>query len=119
MPIEAVSTPIGQHHASLDKFLSVLNVLRQVDPEFPLHYAICLAEIARDEGMSLTQLAERTNLALSTVSRIVGCLSKYRPNGRPYELISLQMAADERRRRELYLTPAGRELLGRITAQYL
>ena len=88
-------------------FLSLLNALRQVDPEFPLQYAICLTEIAINEGISLTQLAERTHLALSTVSRIVGALSTVRQSGQAYGLVMLKISPQERRRKELYLTPKG------------
>ena len=91
--------------------LDLLDQLRGVDPEFPLHYSICLVEIARDEGLSLTQLAERTHLTLSTVSRIAGALSQFRQNGHPYGLIEMRVAANERRRKELYLTPKGRAVI--------
>jgi hypothetical protein len=36
------------------KFLILLRELQKINPEFPLQYAVCLAEIALDEGMSLT-----------------------------------------------------------------
>ncbi|MES2728591.1 MAG: MarR family winged helix-turn-helix transcriptional regulator [Pseudomonadota bacterium] len=96
---------------TLQRLLAVLLQFRAIDPEFPLQYAICLCEIAQNPGMSLTNLSEKTSLALSTVSRIVGALSDYRPNGAPYGLISMEIAAVERRRRELKLTAAGVELL--------
>lgn len=95
----------------LDRLLNILSQFRAIDPEFPLQYAICLAEIAKDQGLSLTTLAERTGLALSTVSRIVGALSDYRPNGAPYGLIRMEIAKQERRRRELHVTDAGAALL--------
>ncbi|MFK7840249.1 MAG: helix-turn-helix domain-containing protein [Bdellovibrionales bacterium] len=44
---------------------------------------MCLGEITLDEGLSVTQLSNRTGLALSTVSRIVGALSQYRQMGEP------------------------------------
>jgi DNA-binding MarR family transcriptional regulator len=88
-------------------FLDLLNALRRVDPEFPLQYAICLTEIAMNEGISLTQLSERTNLALSTVSRIVGALSTVRQSGEAYGLVTLKISPKERRRKELSLTPKG------------
>ena len=87
--------------------MSLLRQLERVDPEFPLNYSICLVEIARAEGLSLTKLSERTGLALSTVSRIVGALSQYRQNGQSYGLIELKVSPKERRRKELYLTPKG------------
>lgn len=94
-----------------DLLLNLLHQLERVDPEFPLNYSICLVQIARDEGLSLTMLAERTRLSLSTVSRIVGALSNYRQNGQAYGLIEMRVAETERRRKELYLTSKGWALM--------
>ncbi|HNQ92305.1 MAG TPA: winged helix-turn-helix transcriptional regulator, partial [Alphaproteobacteria bacterium] len=79
-------------------------------------YAICLSEIARNEGCSLTDLSEKTGLALSTVSRIVGALSSYRQKGIPYEFITMKISETERRKKELFLTDKGREALNNILA---
>ncbi len=92
---------------SAQTLLDLLNALRCVDPEFPLQYAICLTEIAMNEGLSLTQLADRTHLALSTVSRIVGALSTVRQSGEAYGLVMIKISPKERRRKELSLTPKG------------
>lgn len=97
-------------------FLSILQMLRNVDGEFPLQYSICLAEISMEEGMSLTALSKKTGLGLSTVSRIVGALSMYRQNGNPYGLVEIKVSEVERRRKELYLTDKGRRLLSDIGA---
>lgn len=103
---------MAQTHAKLmpqraEIFLELLAQLQKVDPEFPLHYSICLTHIALNEGMSLTTLSERTGLALSTVSRIVGALSNGRQNGQAYGLVELKVSEQERRRKELYLTQKG------------
>ncbi len=92
----------------------ILRELQKLDPEFPLQYAVCLSEIAMDEGLSLTQLSDKTGMALSTVSRIVGALSDYRQKGAPYKLVKVTISAQERRRKELTLTPKGRAVLESI-----
>lgn len=94
--------------------LDLLHQLQKIDPEFPLQYAVCLVEISLDEGCSLTTIAERANLTLSTISRIVGALSDYRQNGQPYGLIEIRISAVERRRKELYLTARGRAILQKM-----
>ncbi len=96
------------------KFLTLLRALQKIDVEFPLQYAICFAEISLDEGLSLTQLAERTNMAISTVSRIIGALSDARQKGQPFGLIEVQISRQERRRKELYLSPKGRQLINTL-----
>ncbi len=95
-------------------FLNLLRELQKIDPEFPLQYAVCLGEIAMDEGLSLSTLSARTGLALSTVSRIVGALSQHRQSGQPYNLVRMKVSAEERRRKELYLTPRGKTVIDGI-----
>ena len=96
-------------------FMELLRLLQKTDTEFPLQYALALAEISVHEGLSLTSLAEKLDLSLSTVSRIVGSLSEYRQNGQPYGLVEIKISAEERRRKELYLTPKGKTLIQRIS----
>ena len=96
-------------------FMDLLRQLQKIDTEFPLQYALCLAEISVNEGLSLTSLAEKVNLSLSTISRIVGSLSEYRQNGQPYGLVEIKISVEERRRKELYLTPKGRALIQKIS----
>ena len=98
----------------IEGFLVLLRELQKIDPEFPLQYAVCLGEISLEEGLSVTELSNRTGLAISTVSRIVGALSKYRQMGEPYELIDLQTSEKSRRTKEIYLTDKGRAVVGNI-----
>ncbi len=100
--------------AAIDHFIGLLRELQKIDPEFPLQYAVCLAEIAQNEGLSLTHLSERTGMPLSTVSRIVGALSRHRQRGTAYGLIRVSVAAEERRRKELHLTGQGRDVMDGI-----
>ncbi len=97
-------------------FLALLRELQKIDPEFPLQYAVCLAEISLDEGLSLTALSGKTGMPLSTVSRIVGALSKHRQKGTPYGLIRVTISPEERRKKELYLTTRGRAIIKGISS---
>lgn len=100
----------------LGTLLSLLRELQKIDPEFPLQYAVCLAEISQNEGLSLTDLAGRTNLALSTISRIVGALANNRQKGKPFGLVRVVVSETERRRKELYLTARGRAVIEKLAA---
>jgi DNA-binding MarR family transcriptional regulator len=100
--------------AAIEHFIELLRELQKIDPEFPLQYAVCLAEISLNEGMSLTHLSERTGMPLSTISRIVGALSRHRQGGRPYGLVRAVISKTERRRKELYLTAQGRTVMSGI-----
>ena len=64
-----------------DQIIQLLREFQKIDPEFPLQYAVCLLEISKSEGCSLTHITEKTGMPLSTVSRIVGALSKHRQKG--------------------------------------
>ena len=109
-----MSDRIKTDQANVRILLDIIRHFQRIDSEFPLHYALCLAEISLDEGCSLTTLSERTGLTLSTVSRIVGALSDYRQNGHPYGLIEQRIAPAERRRKELYLTARGRNFTQKL-----
>lgn len=98
----------------IQNFLQLLRELQKIDPEFPLQYAVCLAEISLDEGLSLTTLSVRTGMPLSTISRIIGALSKHRQKGTPYGLVRAKISTTERRKKELYLTPKGKAVIGSI-----
>lgn len=99
---------------TLARCRTLLQVWQKIDAEFPLQYMLCLIEIAADEGISLSDLATRTQMPLSTVSRIVGALSDHRKNGKSYGLIRVDISATERRRKELSLSPKGRALVGEL-----
>ncbi len=100
--------------AGIKTFLMLQRELQKIDPEFPLQYGVCLAEISMNEGMSITDLSKTTGMALSTVSRIIGALSKQRQKGAPYGLIKVSISPTERRRKELSLTPKGRAIINGI-----
>jgi DNA-binding MarR family transcriptional regulator len=105
----------SQTTISANDLLTLLRRLQSIDPEFPIQYAVCLLEISQDEGMSLTTLAEKTHLALSTVSRIIGALSDHRQKGTPYGLIEVTISKTERRRKELKLSAKGRKIITSLT----
>ncbi len=94
--------------------LRLLREMQKIDAEFPLQYAVCLAEISLEEGLSLTELSVRTGMALSTVSRIIGALSRKRQSGAAYNLVKVKISTAERRRKELSLTPRGRAVIDSI-----
>ncbi len=95
-------------------FLVLMRELQKIDPEFPLQYAICLAEITINEGISLTGLSEKTGMPLSTISRIAGALSKHRQKGTAYGLVKVSVSALEKRRKELHLTTRGHAVMNGI-----
>jgi len=97
----------------LQNFLTVLYDLQKVNTEFPLQYIICLGEIAENEGICMSDLAEKTGMPLSTVSRITSALSqKSKPSS--YNLITVKISPEEKRRKQIFLSPEGHEMISRI-----
>lgn len=99
---------------SAEIFLNLLQELQRIDVEFPLQYAVCFFEISLMEGMSISLLARKTGMPLSTVSRIVGALSNKRQCGKPFALIEVKISNIGRRRKQLFITPEGRALIQSI-----
>lgn len=98
----------------LKKFIKILNALREIDPEFPIQYALCLSLISKNEGLSLTQLADEAELTLSTISRIVSALSSDHAKFARYNLLELRVCDTERRKKEIYLSKRGQKFLNKI-----
>lgn len=100
----------------LTKLQKSLTVLTTVDAEFPLQWAIVFLEIAANEGASLKDIAEKTGISMSVMSRTIGALSNARRMGKPYGIILVKMAKEDKRRKELYLSAKGKKLLEKLAA---
>ena len=98
----------------LNKFNKILDTLASVDTEFPIQWASVFAHIALDEGCSLKDVSERTDISMSVMSRTIGALSNYRRMGKPYGLVLVKSAKDDKRRKELYLSAKGKKLVGKL-----
>ena len=98
----------------LAKLENVLDEFAGIDPEFPLQWATVFLEIAQNEGSSLKDISEETGISMSVMSRTIGALSNYRRMGKPYGIVNVKMAKDDRRRKELFLSAKGKKLVERI-----
>ncbi len=98
----------------LIKLQNALNELAEIDAEFPLQWALVFLEIAQNEGASLKDIAEETGISMSVMSRTIGALSNYRRMGKPYGIILVKSAKDDRRRKELFLSAKGKKLLEKL-----
>lgn len=94
--------------------MSILKAIQKIDPEFPVQYALCLAHISMQEGLSITDLAEKTGMPLSTVSRIISALSKNKTRRRSYDLVEIIISPHERRKKLIFLNKRGQKYLADI-----
>ena len=97
------------------KLQNVLNAFTDVDAEFPLQWAVVFLEIAQNEGASLKDIAEETGISMSVMSRTIGALSNYRRMGKPYGIVIVKSAKDDRRRKELFLSAKGKRLMEKLS----
>jgi DNA-binding MarR family transcriptional regulator len=96
------------------KLQNLLEALIEIDPEFPIQWVTVFAEIASEEGISLKDISDRTGISMSVMSRTIGALSNARRMGKPYGLVTVKSAKDDRRRKELFLSVRGKKLLERL-----
>lgn len=97
--------------AKIIKLQNALVELTEIDPEFPIQWAITFLEIAQNEGASLKDISDETGISMSVMSRTIGALSNYRRMGKPYGIITVKAAKDDGRRKELFLSKKGKKLL--------
>lgn len=98
----------------ITKLQNVLAEFARIDAEFPLQWANVFLTIAENEGAALKDIAEETGISMSVMSRTIGALSNYRRMGKPYGIILVKSAKDDKRRKELFLSAKGKKLLEKI-----
>ena len=107
-------------HVRPDEVTTVVHVLeafRKLDPDLPIQYALSFMTIARNEGISIGELAERLGIAQSSASRNVAALSRWHSFGKAgLNLVQAQEDPRERRRKIVTLTDTGRAFLEELRA---
>lgn len=98
----------------MDKLQKALAELTNIDPEFPIAWALVFLTIAQNEGAALKDISEETGISMSVMSRTIGALSNARRMGKPYGIVLVKMAKDDRRRKELFLSAKGKRLLEKL-----
>jgi len=98
----------------MKKLQTILQELIAIDPEFPIQWVTVFAEIASEEGISLKDISDRTGISMSVMSRTIGALSNARRMGKPYGLVVVKHAKDDRRRKELFLSTKGKKLVEKL-----
>ncbi|HWK44092.1 MAG TPA: MarR family transcriptional regulator [Stellaceae bacterium] len=101
----------------LDTVIHLFEAFRALDPDMPIQYALSFLTLARNEGLSMGELAQRLGIAQSSASRNVAALSKWHSFGKAgHDLVEAREDPRERRRKLIRLTPAGRQLVASLSA---
>lgn len=105
----------AENRKSLLRLLRILNQFRELDSEMQMPQAVTLVTIALNEGISLSDLTDRTQQATSSASRNVASLSALHRKGKEgHGLVLNREDPIERRRKQHVLTTKGRTFIQRL-----
>jgi DNA-binding MarR family transcriptional regulator len=109
--------------AETEWLAGVRTALLGLQGELSLGQLVALLTVACDPGLSVNDLADRTGVPQQTASRNVAMLlGRYEmPNGQgpQHPLISQGVSEHDPRKRALFLTDTGAELVGRLVPRAL
>lgn len=103
---------------NIEQVSRVIRKFRELDPDMPIGVPWAFIHVAiheGDNGISLSDLAERADFGLSTASRYIAALSKinrHREDG--FNLVVMHENPMERRQKLISLSPKGRAFLNRL-----
>lgn len=98
--------------AALNRLLSAL---REIHPQIEAHQVQILLEIAQRPLSTMRELADATDVAISSISRNLDALGEEHRNGKPgLGLVAKDWDPREPRRMIAWLTPKGKEVVSRL-----
>jgi DNA-binding MarR family transcriptional regulator len=103
--------------AQVNKSLKVIDVFRELDPMMPIGQVAFFLTAAKNEEMTLSEIAERSGLAIATASRYLANLTgldRYKQEG--LNLLDAYDNPMNRRQKLVVLTDAGRKLFSKLPA---
>jgi DNA-binding MarR family transcriptional regulator len=100
---------------ALRQQLDALQVVRKIDPDMPTQTFAALLFIAINPGCSQLQMLKALKLSTSTATRISARLGEWERYGKAgLRLVTQEQNPQDRRERQLYLTPAGTRLVQEV-----
>lgn len=101
----------------LGRLSLALSVVRILDDSMPVQTLAVFLEIAKNEGISVSELGAKTGLAGSSASRNVAALSDWHWLKKPgLGLVATVADPMDMRRKAVKLTPKGKQLIDQIVA---
>lgn len=98
-----------------ERLIKLLNEFRDIDPEFTPTQMLVFIQVGLNKNITQRELAEKTKLSTSTVSRICALLTDRGLGKRKgFDLISYVDAGDDFRLKRQGLTPKGARLFERV-----
>lgn len=101
---------------AIKSLLAALEVFRTIRPTMPLQYVVAFLLVAMEEGLSVSEYAERAGVSLSVMSRhLLDIGERNRHMEKGFGLIEYRPHPMELRKHEVFLTPRGKALVHQIT----
>lgn len=101
--------------AKLNNLVRSLSTFRLLSERMPLNYVMSFLAVAQEEGLSVSDYAERLGLSISTMSRhLLDIGERNRTMDPGHGLIFHRANPNELRKHQYFLTTKGKTLLGQI-----
>lgn len=91
--------------------IMLLKRLKNIDNRITISSALVFLLIAQNEGCSITDIAEKAALSLSTCSKIIHGLGEHRQKGVPLRLVKITRDKASKRNKNVFLSQAGKGLI--------
>lgn len=104
---------------SLYRLHSLIREVRTISPRMEMQDLETLLLVALHPGISPLEVSEKTGISGSAASRAAYRLSaEQEPGVSGPSLLSVEINPQDRRRKQLYLTPTGQRFVGSLTAEF-
>jgi DNA-binding MarR family transcriptional regulator len=101
----------------INRLLNVVDIFAEQSHDFPTQYMGTFLSVSINEGCSNKDLMEMTGLSTAAVARNIQALSPYRDRQERlpgYNLVYSEVDPDDNRRRRIYLTQHGHNVLADV-----
>lgn len=108
----------GVELEALRSLMAAIEPFREIRSTMPLQYVVAFLLVAMEEGLSVSDYAQRAGVSLSVMSRHlldIGERNRHMEEG--FGLVTSRQSPAELRKNELYLTPKGKALMHKIVRQ--
>lgn len=101
--------------SQINKSLSVIEAFRRIDSNMPIAQVAFFLNAAKNEGLSLTDLADMSGILLANASRYIVTLSNGKLGEKGLDLLDYYENPVNRRQKLVVLTEKGRKLIAQLT----
>lgn len=103
-------------HRPMRLLIQALEELRDLDADMPIAQALSLLLIAKNEGMSLKDVAQQAGVGMASASRYVAAFGRpVKEGAKGHGLVAAVEDPEERRKKIITLTPKGRTFVNKLT----